>query len=282
MRALLVVCLGSVTAHADKKIQDLTPGYQREHTACVSQAAGMQKIANGTAALAKTAPEPERPELAKAAAALAAGTVAFDAYCTELGGLVTFLEAQAAAAYKSVERELDARATKVSKLRREAKKQTDELQPLTRKMIPRIMAVRTAAAEPEKRTTVKFPSGRSVDFPVMAGTWRATSSATGDSVEYADTDSKIVISTRQVAGACDDHRSAIPKGEVTDVDAKPAAWAVKYVQKEASGAHAVVMACVATGAKSVIATGDLTPPDTALAEAMPKLVLRMAAAFDKP
>lgn len=282
MRALLVLCLAPVVAHADKKIQDMTPGYEREHTACVSQSAGMQKIATGTAALARTAPDAERPELEKAAAALAKGTVAFDEYCTELGGLVAFLKDQAAAAYKSVERELDTRATKVSRLRREAKKQTEELQPLTRKMIPRIMAVRTVVAEREKRTTVKFPSGRSVDFPVMAGTWRAASSATGDSVEYADKDSKIVISTRQVAGACDDHRSAIPKGDVTDVDAKPAAWAVKYVQKETSGAHAVVMACVATGAKSVIATGDLTPPNATLAEAMPKLVLRMAAAFDKP
>lgn len=282
MRALLLLCLASAVAHADKKIQDLTPGYDREHTACVSQAAGMHKIANGTAALAKTAPEAERPELEKAAAALAKGTVAFDDYCTELGGLVAFLKDQAAAAYKAVEREIDTRATKVSRLRREAKKQTDELQPLTRKMIPRIMSVRTAVAEPEKRTTVKFPSGRSVDFPVMAGTWRASSSATGDTVEYADKESKLVISTRHVAGACDGHRSAIPKGEVTNVDAKPAAWAVTYVQKEASGAHAVVLACVATGAKSVIATGDLTPPTAALAEAMPKLVLRMAAAFEKP
>ncbi len=282
MRALTLLCLASTAAHADKKIQDMTPGYDREHTACVSQSAGMRKIANGTATLAKTAPEAERPELEQAAATLAKGTVAFDDYCTELGGLVGFLRDQAAAPYKTVEREIDTRATKVSRLRREAKKQTDELAPLTRKMIPRIMSVRTAATEPDKRTTVKFPSGRSVDFPVMAGTWRAASSATGDTAEYADKESKITLSTRQVAGACDDHRSAIPKADVTEVDAKPAAWAVTYVQKEASGAHAVVLACVATGTKSVIATGDLTPPNAALAEAMPKLVLRMAATFEKP
>jgi hypothetical protein len=275
--AMLVLVVG--TAHADKKIQDMIPGYDRESTACQSQSKGMQKIATGVATLAKTAPEPERPELEKAAAALAKGTAMFDDYCTELTSLVAYLKDQANASYKTVEREIDTRATKVSRLRRDAKKQTEELTPLTRKMIPRIMTVRTAPAEPEKRTTVKFPSGRSAEFPVMAGTWRATSTATGDSVEYADKDAKLVISTRQVAGSCDDHKSAIPKGDVTEVEAKPAAWAVKYVRKEDSGAHAVVLACVATGTKSVIATGDLAPPNATLAEAMPALVLRMAAAF---
>lgn len=279
MRVLLLLCLASATADADKKIQDMTPGYDREHTACVSQSAGMQKIATGVATLAKTSPEAERPELEKAAAALAKGTVAFDEYCTELGGLVTFLKDQANVAYRSVEREIDTRATKVSRLRRDAKKQTEELAPLTRKMIPRIMSVRTAAAEPEKRTALKFPSGRSVEVPVLPGTWRATSTATGDVVEYADKDTTVVISTRLVAGDCGVHKSAIPKVEVTEVDAKPAAWAVRYVQKETSGAHAVVLACVAVKDKSVLATGDIAPPNAALAAEIPKLVLRMAAAF---
>jgi hypothetical protein len=291
--AVLFILLTASTVAADKKLQELLPNYQREHGACTTQAGGMQKVATGVAALAKQASEADRPELEKAAAALAKGSMAFTEYCGELGGLIGYLQANADAVYKSVEREIDTRASKVSKLRREAKRLTEELGPLTRKMIPRITKLPTAAPEPEKRAQVKFPSGRAVALPVLAGSWKTSGTATSDVAEYEDKLTIATVTTRQLAGDCVDHRTFVKEAEeFTELDVKTAnvAWAVRYVRKEKSGSHLMMMACMprrpqAAGEPpptmaSLLAVVDLTPDTSPLADKLLTVGLAMLAAHE--
>lgn len=270
-------------AEADKKIQDLIPNHEREHTACLTQMGGMVKVANGVALLAKSATDAERPELEKAAAALGKGSTAFTDYCNELGNLVTYLKDNSDAAYKSVEREIDTRVGKVSKLRREGKRLAEELGPLTRKMIPRIMKLPTAAAEPEKRTPVKFPSGRTVHLPVLAGSWKTSGTTITDVAEYEDKQTTATVTTRQLAGDCSEHKPLPTKEEpVADMEVQhdSVAWAVRYVRKEKSGAHAILMLCSPRRESAVLATIDLAPDTSALGGKLLTVGLEMLGAYE--
>jgi hypothetical protein len=253
----------------------------------------MQKVATGVAALATAAADAERPALEKAAAALAKGSAAFADYCSELGALVGYLQANADATYKAVEREIDTRASKVSRLRREAKRAVGELGPLTRKMIPRIMKLPTAAPEPEHRTSVKFPSGRGVALPVLAGSWRTSGTATSDVAEYEDKLTTATVTTRQLAGDCVEHRTFVNEAEeFTELDVKTAniAWAVRYVRKEKSGSHVMMMACTPHRAPaagqptpttaSLLAVVDVTPETSPLADKLLAVGLAMLAAHE--
>ncbi len=276
---MLLVVLAAGPAHADKRIQGLIPGYQREATACSRQSAGMQKVATGVATLARAAEDREKVELEKAAEVLAKGGAAVAEYCSEVGALVSYLKEHADDAYKTVEREIDGRASKTSRLRREAKRQIEELAPLTRKMIPRIMKLPTAAPEPEKRTPAKFPSGRSVELPVLSGAWRTSGTSLSDVVEYEDKQTTATLTTRSLPGACDEHRP--PNADDMEIDVKDFAWAVRLLRKEDSGAHLTMMACTPRRDRSVLAVVDVTPPTSALADKLLEVVLRMAAGYEK-
>lgn len=276
-----MVVVGSSTAHADKKIQDMVPGYDRELTGCQTQASGMQKVATGAATLAKTAEGTDKDELDKAAAALAKGSAAFTDYCTELAALKKFLEDNSAAAYKSVEREIDNRATKVSQLRRTAKKAADDLGPLTRKLIPRITKLPTVAPEPEKRMTAKFPSGRTVSLPLLSGSWKLGGTAISDVAEYADKTTAAVVTTRQLDGDCDQQKKSslgmLKDAQLVDLEIKDVAWAVRYVRREASGAHVMEMVCRPRSAGSALVVVDIRPDTTTLVDALTKVALDMLA-----
>jgi hypothetical protein len=273
MRIVIVVVLLALAAnaHADKKIQEFIPALEREHGACTSQVAGMLKVSNGATALAKVADATEKAELEKAAAALAKGHAAVADYCNELGALVTYLKDNADAAYKTVEREIDARHTKVGTLRREAKRVVEELTPLTRKMIPRIMKVPTGPPDAEKRTPAKFPSGRVIELPVLAGTWRFSGNANSDIAEYSDAKGTASVTTRHFGGDCAAYRKSLK--DATNLKDLPKSgnttWAISYSRSEQSGGHEMIVLCAPDGAQSMLAIGDITMRDGAAALSVP-------------
>jgi hypothetical protein len=279
-RAMVVVMvlLGS-EASADKKIQDLIPNHERELAACTTQSSGLAKVATGTAALART-DAADKADLEKSAAALAKGSAAWTEYCGELGGLVTFLKDHGNDAYKSIERELDTKITKVSRLRRDAKRLAEELAPLTRKLIPRIATIKVAAPEPTKKLPVKFPSGRSLDLPMLGGEWKLSGTMSSDVAEYTDKQVTAIVTTRQLDGDCSEHRSAIPKDadKVTELELATAAWAVRYLRNEQSGAHTVELVCLPRAKGSVLAMVDVRPETATIFDAITKVALEMAAA----
>ena len=95
----------------------------------------------------------------------------------KLDGIVTFLVTNAESPYKSVAKELDARYRKVASFRKAAKKALTDIEPVTRKLIPRLKKTTTAAPE-EKPTATSFPSGRSVILPRLTGQWAVSGSST--------------------------------------------------------------------------------------------------------
>ena len=136
--AWLVTIALAGTAHADKKLLDFKPDFVREVAGCRVQANGITKVLAGATELVKTAEPGERAELERDVEQLTKGLALEQEYCDEVAAMIAFLDANAAAPYRSVERELDTRYKKIVKLRAASKKTRDELQPTTRKLIPRI------------------------------------------------------------------------------------------------------------------------------------------------
>jgi len=140
-------------------------------------------------------------------------------YCAEVTGLVDFLKANAAAPYKSVERELDTRDNSVRKLRKESKKTIDALQPITRRWIGRIAQAQTQRPDPGPRTTPgKFPSGRTVELPPLGGQWKLSGEKQNDNAEYIDKAWSANVFVRTfTAATCEQQQRTLP------ADAKPVA-----------------------------------------------------------
>jgi hypothetical protein len=271
-------------ARADKRITDLIPGLEREHTACTGQVNGMTRIANGAAELAKSATGPDREELEKDAAALAKGLASFKEYCDDVGTMVAYLKDNANAAYKAVEREIDTRDNKVRALRAAGKKLVEELAPTTRKLIPKI-AQRPKPVIEEKRTAVKFPSGRTVELPSLPGTWRLSGSSILDSAEYNDKATSATVTARTFnAASCDQQKKALAGrsdvDQIVDVDVAKdtgVTWSVRYTKRDKPPRLVQVM-CAPTKTGGVLATADLVPADqTALADDLARVMLRMIA-----
>src|SRR5690606_26719029 len=133
--AWLVLLALAGTAHADRKLQALRPDYVREVAACRVQARGMTKVQGGAAELAKIAEPAERAELERDVEQLAAGLARVQEHCDEVAAMIAFLDANAAAPYRRVERELDARYTRIVKLRAASKQTIEALEPTPRKPI---------------------------------------------------------------------------------------------------------------------------------------------------
>jgi len=279
------------TAHADKKVQGFKSDFVHEAAGCQVQTNGITRVLAGATALANTAEPAERDELEHDIDQLTRGLAQEKEYCDEVAAMVAFLDANANASYRSVERELDARYSKIVKLRAAAKKVAEELQPTTRKLIPR-MARRTEPAEP-KRAPGKFPSGRSVELPALAGTWQLSGTSTTDTADYREVSPKLPAiiasaTTRPLSGAtCDQQRKALARDEaatVVDLDLPRAkqlgiAWAARYTHREQTTAHLVSVVCVPGKDTSLLATADVVPAERSeLADELVKLMLRMIAA----
>jgi hypothetical protein len=283
---LLCVLGFTSSARADKKIQELIPGLERESTSCQTQVRGLTKVAGGAAALAKLAGA-DKAELEADADRLAKGLVSYSEYCTDVGAFVAFLKDSSNAAYRTVEKEIDARDNKVRKLRRDAKKLMEELEPITRKMIPRMTRIATTPVPEIKSTPGKFPSGRVVELPNLPGQWRLGGTAATDTASYDDKKLSASVTTRPFTGAtCEQQRKAIdgkqPPEQLVDVDVPKeagTAWAIRYVRREkAGGAHGITTLCVQRGTGGVLAIADVTPETAPVVADMTKLALRMLAA----
>jgi len=290
---LLTIALAG-TAHADKKLQGFKPDFVHEAAGCQVQTSGIAKVLAGATELAKTVEAAERAELEHDVDQLTGGLALEKAYCDEVAAMVAFLDANAAATYRSVERELDARYTKIVKLRAASKKTIEELQPTTRKLIPRIARRPDPPAPEPRRIPGKFPSGRAIELPALAGTWRLWGSSTTDTAEYLETPPKEPVitasaTTRPFADTtCDDQRKAL----LARADAEPlvelelpgakelgVAWGARYTRRQQTTAHLVSVLCVPGKAGGLLATTDMVPADrSALADELGKLMLRMIAA----
>lgn len=286
--SIAVVLATTASARADKKIQSMTPGFTKEASACQVEVRGLARMVTGATTLAATLTGAERTELDADLAALTAASTTVTAYCTAVEGMVTFLEANAAVAYKSVEKELDTRDNAVRKLRKDAKKATADVAPITRKLIPRIK--RTPAPDPTatpKPDATAFPSKRKVVLPALGdGAWAVSGSATSDTATYKDKVGTASVTTRPFDKAsCDQQRKAF--GERSDTPAAdlevPAeaktlgvAWSSRIATRKP--VHTLLAMCIERGMGGVMVTADLVPPERKTLDAeITKLMVAMLA-----
>ena len=193
-RHALVLVLVATSAHADKKIQAMTPGFQREAQTCTTQVSGLKKVQTGATALAPTLSADDKAALDKDLVALAAGLTGVEAYCTAVTELVAFLETSKDASYKSVEKELDTRDNNVRRLRKTSKATIDAMTPITRRWIGRIAQNQVQKPDEATPKATKFPSGRGVVLPRLGnGTWSVSGDKSRDVAEYGEPGMKLQI-----------------------------------------------------------------------------------------
>jgi hypothetical protein len=289
-RAWLVLIALAGTAHADRKLQGFKPAYVREVTGCQVQVSGLAKVLAGATELAKTGETAERAELEHDVDQLAKGHALVKEHCDEVASMIAFIDANAAAPYRSIERELDARYKKIVQLRAASRKTIAELQPTMRKLIPQIAGRPQAAPAQPKRVPGKFPSGRTVDLPSLGGTWRLGGSSTTDTADYTEPKGAVAASatTRPLSGTCDQQRKALliraDAEELVDLDLPGAkelgvVWGARYTRREQTVTHLVSVLCVPNKSGGLLATADVVPPErAALVDELASLLLRMIAA----
>ncbi len=286
--SIAVVLATTASARADKKIQSMTPGFTKEASACQVEVRGLARMVTGATTLAATLQGTERTELDADLAALTAASKTVAAYCTEVEGMVTFLQANAAVAYKSVEKEIDTRDNAVRKLRKDAKKATVDVAPITRKLIPRIK--RTPAPDPTavpKPAATAFPSKRKVVLPALGdGAWSVSGSATSDTATYKDKVGTAAVTTRPFDKAsCDQQRKAFAERSDTPAadlevpaDGKTlgVAWSSRLATRKP--VHTLLAMCIERGMGGVMVTADLVPPERKTLDAeITKLMVAMLA-----
>src|SRR5213083_2411064 len=105
MRWLLVVILVS-SAWADKKTNDMTPGYKRELGACETEQGGVQRMIDKAKRYLAAEPA-DKADIEKDVDRLAKGLEVVTGYCKEFGAMVQVLETNAATPYKKIEKEID-------------------------------------------------------------------------------------------------------------------------------------------------------------------------------
>src|SRR5262245_60926892 len=117
MRRAWLVTIATIalagTAHGDKKLQSFKPDFVREAAGCQVQTRGLVRVLDGATELVKTAERADRDELERDVDQLTKGLAVIKEHCDEVGAMIAFIDANAAAAYRSIERELDARYNKI-------------------------------------------------------------------------------------------------------------------------------------------------------------------------
>jgi hypothetical protein len=269
MRAkLVIVALGVVAAPAaaDSKTKELARGYEKEVGACRTRADGVTKVASGTQGLVDGGQKQHEADLA----ALRAGLTEVQAYCAELTATLAILNADAKATYRSLERKLDEQDNKIRKLRQSSKKVLDDLAPVISRMIPQINARVGTPVPVAKKVRLELPSGRTIEAPVLTGTYRMSGSEATDLVEYTQAKASATISVKLIASAtCEQQRQAITAADTAEITATDAtrplglAWYVGY----ARSARRLRVACRPAKAGAILATLD----EPAAASAWPDL-----------
>jgi hypothetical protein len=256
----LLAILVSTTATADSRTKQLAQGYEKELGACHTRSDGVAKVTTGTQSLVDAGQTQYQSDLD----ALKAGLDGVKAYCTELQATLDLITSDPNASYKSLEKQLDEHDNKIRKLRQSSKKVLDDLAPVIGKMIPAINARAGTAAPVTKKVPIKFPSGRTIDAPALAGTWTVSGNDAADTAQYTEGKSSATISVRQIGNVtCDQQRKAITAPSTVDVTpddtTKPLgfAWYVAY-QRDT---RKVRVACIALKSRVLLATiNDPTGP----------------------
>jgi hypothetical protein len=284
--SLLLVTVLIGPALADKKIQDMTPGYAKEAAACAIQKTGLVKVVTGARdRAAKLTDASAKADLEADVATVETELVAVEAHCEAVQGLVDFLKENADAAYKKVEKQIDARDNSVRKLRKASKKAIEQAQPTVRKLIAKLAERDASTAKPStgpRTTPANFPSKRSIDLPALPGSWKMTGTAVTDTVEYVEKQNQATVTARAFSGAtCDQQRTMLAKRtpdlvdlELTD-DKLGVEWSVRAVRKDKTP-HLVSVMCMPTKTGGVLATSDVLPStNTALADELSNVMRAM-------
>jgi hypothetical protein len=273
---MLVLCAATAPVAADAKTKDLAQGYDKEATACQKRADGVTRVTTGTQALIDDGQRQHEADLA----ALHAGLAEVQAYCAELTATLEILNADPNAKYRSLERKLDDQDNKIRKLRQRSKKVLDDLAPVISRMIPQINARVGPAAPVAKQVHVKFPSGRAIDVPVLAGTYRTSGSEATDIIDYTEAKTSATITAKLVDNTtCEQQRQAITATDATDRPATDAtkplglAWYIAY----AKPARRLRVACRAMKLHAIVATLDEPAAGNAWPELEPVLAAMIAA-----
>lgn len=288
MRWLLLVIAISSTAYADKRIVDMTPGFQRELAACERQQGGLQLMIDKAKRYVSMNPA-DKADVEADIERLATGLEVVAGYCKEVSAMVQLLKDNATTPYKKVEKELDTRDNAVRKARKEGKKELDEVAPITRKLIP-IVNARIPRLE-EKKQTAKFPSGRVVELPGVTGSWKLGGNANTDTAELTKSgaSASATVTTWVFASAtCEQQRKQLlekAKDEpVIELDlssgakAIDVAWAVRYVRRDKTP-HLLMLMCVEEKLGGFVAIADITPANQhALANDITRLMVSMLGA----
>lgn len=262
-RRALVLILAASTAYADKKIQAMIPGFQREAQTCTTQVSGLKKVQTGATALAPTLSAEDKATLDKDLEELGQALAGVEAYCGQVTELVAFLEANKDASYKSVEKELDARDNTVRKLRKLGKKIIDNTTPITRRWIGRIAQNQVQKPDEPKVKPTSFPSGRSAALPNLGkGTWKVNGGKNHDLATYTDGPATTTVSLDwQDGDQCDALKSkfkmtALDKA-VTKAEGLDIAWHLRVDR----GPYSEAM-CIRTGGRTAIAAISQEPAPT--------------------
>ncbi|MEO8552111.1 MAG: hypothetical protein ABI678_19170 [Kofleriaceae bacterium] len=266
---VFVICAATATAAADGKTKELATGYKKELTACRTRADGVAKVQTGAKSLVDGGAAEYAPDLAQ----LTKGLATIQAYCGELDATLQLI-ADPTASYKGLEKQLDDHDNKIRALRKQTAQTLDALAPVLAKLIPAINARAGTAAPVVKKSPLKFPSGRAVDAPALAGTWKVSGSATTDMAEYTEAKASSTLSVKLVPGTCADRKKELPRAAVDNDPNPQLEWYVRYDRD----ARRIRAGCRAFTGGSLIATLD--DPIAAGWPTLEPVLLAMLAARD--
>lgn len=286
LACLAVMGAASSVALADKKLQAIKPNFVKESIACKVEARGLARIVTGTTDYAATLSGTDKDAVDRDLAAVNATNTLVVQWCSELEGIVEFLTVNKDAVYKSVAKELDERYKRVAKLRKESKKSLVDLEPVTRRLIPKIKRPSVAAPE-EKPAATAFPSGRKIVLPRLVGKWSVGGTGISDTATYSDKNMTATTTSRAFeSGDCEQERSTVnakATDGIADLEPPPAAkeigvvWSVRLAMKDTP--RALLVMCAPKNTGGVIVTSEVAPASNkVLAAEMTKLMVDMLAA----
>jgi hypothetical protein len=254
MRIVLALVMMTVAANADSKTKALATGYTKELAACHTRADGVGKAKTGAQCLVDGGAAEFRDDLD----ALTKGFETVQSYCAELDATLALI-ADPNASYKQLEHQLDDHDNKIRALRKSSKQALDTLAPVIARVIPAVNARAGTAAPVVKKTPLAFPSGRKVDAPALAGTWKVSGTQTTDTAEYSEAKASATLSVRAIAGTCAERKKALPRAAV---DAPNVAAKVEFYEWYDKDDRRVRVACRAAKTGSLVATLDMPAAST--------------------
>jgi hypothetical protein len=303
--AVAVVALLVRDASADPRIQQLITGYDKEEQTCHVHGGGLAKVlAGATAMLADTHDDALSADVQKLQGAL--GIV--HAYCDELAATLELLRADPQASYKSLEKAIDDHDNKIRALRKTSKQALDDTGPILQRLIPEINAhaiadrPKTETAKPPapapepapapapaptppppapKPTVGKFPSGRTIELPVLPGTWKLEGEdKIADIATYTEAGTTdALIGEPSERGCAEQHKRLVSTSRARTFADRPARSGIAWEALVTFGDDATyVYACAATKTGSYVVSfraGDAKHRD------LSDVAWRMVAAFTK-